>query len=368
MTYNSSDWPALPLMSDLINQIHCMDALELLKLMPSNSVNCIVTSPPYWGLRDYGTAGQMGMENTLNGFIKGMVTLFREARRVLRADGVMWLNMGDCYATSANGRSAANTKALGNNDRTFRDKPFSTTGNGLKNKDLVGQPWRLAFALQDDGWYLRSDCIWHKPNPMPASVKDRPTTSHEYVFLMTKSERYYFDATPMKTPVKPHSIKRQGRAVSGTHKNAHGAPGQTPHSMNRARPNSKQDSLGKRTYTGFNERYGSQVVPMAHPRTVWTIPTAQTKEAHFATFPADLIRPLIAAGCPENGIVYDPFMGSGTTALVARALDRNYIGSELNPEYIDIARKRLRMPFELPKKAEPVPVDDLPLFGILEAI
>jgi len=345
----------------------------------------------------------MGLEPTLKEFISNLVTLFREARRVLRSDGVLWLNMGDCYATSANGRSAMETKTIGEDDRTFRDKPFSTVGNGLKNKDLVGQPWRLAFALQDDGWYLRSDCIWSKPNPMPESIKDRPTKAHEYVFLLTKSEHYWIDFENMKTPVKEHSIKRLGRAVSETHKNAHGAPGQTPHSMLKARPN-KQDKVGKRQYTGFNERYDNTPVPMAHPRTVWTVPTVGFEEGHFATFPVDLIHPLIEAGCPskvcsecklpwerwieeveefdpesgytitkkvdrglypvcecnasiEAGIVHDPFMGSGTVAAVAMELGLRYSGSELNPDYINISKRRLKKPFE---KVPPKP--DKPLY------
>lgn len=649
-------------MSEVLNQVILSDALEYLKNLPDECVNCIVTSPPYWNLRDYNVSGQMGMESTLDEYLENMTRLFSEARRVLRADGVLWLNMGDCYATSSNGRSAAETKAVGKDDRTFRDKPFSTgigsnpvnvlnglikgqaifirdsvtigissksvdipldnnlfpygklfslfgierifikqrdndfcqvlnlfgapsycriscsfvsikrdissleiildsidsisviisdhdsdtspelgildigsvltseqsnssftvkesgkpiteairggesvgdsilgnsfsesipnidfvnqsvtfanglnstvsdsgdfritkasceqvnflfsdsainfsvtaishllflnqfgsfvsyaelyqkaerKANRMKNKNEIGISNLLKEAMVEDGWICRSTCIWHKPNPMPSSVKDRPTTAHEYVFLFAKSERYYFDPIPMQTRVKEHSIKRQGRVVSKNHKMAEGAPGQTPHSFSKARKNTnKQDGVGKRQYEGFNERYEGQTVSMAHPRTVWTIPTAQTKESHFATFPPDLIRPLIEAGCPakvcakcgkpwereievgggaigsswhnheddsalsqratdnrakggngyyrldkgfkpmcdcgtevEAGIVLDMFMGSGTTADVARRLGRNFIGCELNPDYIKIINKRLKVPFTIP--------------------
>jgi DNA modification methylase len=174
------------------------DCREVLRTLPDESVHCVVTSPPYWGLRDYGVVGQLGLEPSLAEHVETMRSVFAEVRRVLRADGTLWLNYGDSYATAPNGRSAADTKAAGRDDRTFRDKPFSTVGNGLKAKDLCGTPWGVAFALQADGWWLRSDIIWSKPNPMPESITDRPTKAHEYVFLMSKSERYFYDAEAIK--------------------------------------------------------------------------------------------------------------------------------------------------------------------------
>ena len=333
------------------NKVYHTDALTLLKAMPSGSVNCIVTSPPYFGLRDYQVDGQIGLEETPREYVDKLVMIFHEARRVLRDDGVLWVNIGDSYAGGGNYR--------GINEETLSPKQRSNGGShgipqnlgvmnsGLPPKSLLGIPWRVAFGLQDDGWILRSDVIWHKPNPMPESVTDRPTKAHEYVFLFAKSGKYFYDKDAIATPVKPDSIKRQGRAVSDTHKNLNGAPGQPPHSMFQPRPN-KQDALGKRTYAGFNERYENAETPMANKRSVWTVPTVGFPGAHFATFPPDLIEPMILAGCPAGGLVLDPFMGSGTTALVARSHGRDYIGSELNSEYVEIARERLAEPYTLP--------------------
>lgn len=443
------------------NIIHNMDALSFLCALPEESVHCMVTSPPYWGLRDYGVPGQLGMESTLAEYISNMVMLFREARRVLRSDGVLWLNMGDGYATSPNGRSAKNTKAAGNDDRTFRDKPMSTIGGSLKPKDLMMQPHRLAIALQDDGWYVRADCVWHKPNPMPESISDRPTKAHEYVFLLTKSERYWYDPEPVKTPVKPNSIKRRGRAVSVNHKNAQGAPGQAVHSMFKPRENAhRNDGAGtqsRRTFDekfapkhddsrwdsggprqrGFDESYSGQVMPMANLRSVWVIPARGFKGAHFATFPIELPKICILTGCPSKtcaecgapyvrvnekqfypqltsehnikgagaqkpmdasngwqgvprgvvltetlgwkptctcdttdtrpGLVLDMFMGSGTTAVVAKLLNRDYIGSELNPEYIKLAEKRIARP-RRQRFEEPAPNDLPPLLQLIQQI
>lgn len=346
----------------LPNRVYNVDALTLLRALPSGSVNCIVTSPPYFGLRDYGIEGQVGLEPTPAEYVGKLVALFREVRRVLRDDGTLWLNLGDTYTGGGRGGNpplSAYWKQGTNAGSVIENR---TNVDGLPSKSLLGIPWRLAFALQDDGWILRSDIIWHKPNPMPFSGKDRPTTAHEYVFLFSKCQRYFYDADAIKTPVKLSSIKRQGRAVSDKHKNHNGAPGQTPHSMFRARPN-KQDALGKRQYSGFNERYDGQATPMANKRSVWTVPTVGFPGAHFATFPPELIRPMILAGCPAGGLVLDPFMGSGTTALVARAHGRNYIGSELNVDYVAIARERLRLPFEARHVEQETKLDDLPLFA-----
>lgn len=398
------------------NIIHNMDALTFLRALPDESVHCMVTSPPYWGLRDYGVEGQIGMESTLAEYISNMVALFREARRVLRSDGVLWLNMGDGYANDEKwGGSTSGKHAIGLHGQTSVGRVKKTSG--LKPKDLMMQPHRLAIALQDDGWFVRADCVWHKPNPMPESVSDRPTKAHEYVFLLTKSERYWYDPEPVKTPVKPTSIKRRGRAVSASHKNAQGAPGQTTHSMFKPRENAhrndgagtssretfnakftpKQDALGDRRLAGFNERYDGQVVPMANLRSVWVIPARGFKGAHFATFPIELPKICILTGCPPKtcaecgapyvrvkdkqfhnpgwkpsctcdttdtrpGLVLDMFMGSGATAVVAKLLNRDYIGSELNPEYIKLAKKRIARPRR--QRFEDDTLDALPLFTL----
>jgi DNA modification methylase len=312
------------------------DCRDVLKTLPDESVHCVVTSPPYWGLRDYGTAkweggdpncehtgvarrcdapgrndkqstqkgnssdrvslnclhcgarridSQIGLEPSFHDYIETMTGVFREVRRVLRRDGTLWLNMGDSYATSVNGRSAADTKLAGNDDRTFRDKPFSTCGNGLKPKDLCGIPWRLAFALQDDGWYLRSDIIWSKPNPMPESVTDRPTKAHEYLFLMTKSERYYYDAEAIKEDVAEATANdsRVGtERIADFEKAAHNFGAGTSASRRSAR-----NAVG--SINGRNRR------------TVWEVATSPFPEAHFATFPPALVEPCIKAGTSERG-------------------------------------------------------------------
>ena len=284
----------------------------------------------------------MGLEKSPAEYVANMVRLFREARRVLKPEGNFWLNMGDSYAANRNAQVVDNKhKFVGNN-------LSMSVPDGLKPKDLLMMPHRLAIALQDDGWWIRQDNVWHKPNPMPESVTDRTTRAHEYVFHLTKSERYYYNADAIKEPVKPHSIKRQGRAVSDEHKNAGGAPGQTPHSMFKPRENTnKQDGVGKRQYNGFNERYDGQATPMANRRSVWTIPPANYKEAHFATFPERLAEICILAGCPPGGIVLDMFMGAGTTAVVAIKTGRQYVGSELNQAYVAIAEKRIRQPLQV---------------------
>lgn len=293
------------------------DCREVLPTLPAESVHCVVTSPPYWGLRDYGIADQLGMEPTLPEFVAEIVGVFREVRRVLRADGTLWLNLGDSYASTPNGRSAADTKAIGKDDRTFRDKPFSTVGNGIKAKDLCGIPWRVAFALQADGWYLRNDNIWSKVNPMPQSVTDRCTMSHEYVFMLAKSERYHFDADAIREPAKTEDVRRP-----------YGSPG--------------ANELDPRGHQGDGKpRHGEAVGITRNRRTVWQIPTAAFSEAHFATFPPALVEPCILAGCPKGGIVLDPFGGAGTTGLVADRLQRSAVLIEIKPDYVGMARRRL---------------------------
>lgn len=346
---------ALATVNTFKDQIINTDAMTLFRSMPSESVNCIVTSPPYFGLRDYGVAGQIGLEKTPAEYVATMVQLFREARRVLKSDGTFWLNLGDSYARTAGDDSLKAVDTGLSTGRRGKSKELYTTGNnrpaeGFKPKDLYMIPARVAIALQDDGWYLRSEIVWHKPNAMPESVKDRPAKAHEMVYLLTKSPSYWYDWEAIQEPIAESTGPRMLRGVSDHHKNIDGAPGQIPHSMNKPRTNiRKQDMVGKATYTGFNDRWDAQEEIPTHrnKRDVWTVPTKPFSEAHFATFPTDLIEPMILAGCPKGGIVYDPFMGSGTTALVARKLNRHFIGSELNPEYIEIAKRRLYTPMDL---------------------
>lgn len=330
--------------------IYCMDSLEFLRQLPENYVDCIVTSPPYFGLRSYlppdspNKALEMGQEQNPAAYVANMVNVFREARRVLKATGNFWLNVGDSYISNSSPQ-VIQTKNKNNgklDNAQFMARP---NGDGLAPKNLLMIPHRLAIALQDDGWWVRQDNVWHKPNPMPESVSDRTTRAHEYVFHLTKSAHYYYDAEAIKETVKPHSIKRQGRAVSTDRKNASGAPGQTPHSMFKPRENiNKQDALGKRQYAGFNERYDGEATPMANRRSVWTIPPANYKDAHFATFPERLAEICILAGCPPGGLVLDMFMGAGTVGVVAVKTGRQYIGCELNPDYVTLSRNRIAAP------------------------
>jgi site-specific DNA-methyltransferase (cytosine-N4-specific) len=255
------------------------DATASLQRIPSNSVQCCVTSPPYWGLRDYGVQGQIGLEETIHQFINSLVSVFAEVRRVLKPDGLLWLNIGDSYTSGGRTWRAPDKK---NPVRAMDVRP--DTPEGLKPKDLIGVPWRIAFALQADGWYLRSDIIWEKPNCMPESVKDRPTRSHEYIFLLSKSEKYYYD------------------------------------------------------FAAIREQAGSK---LRNKRTVWSVNTQPFPEAHFATFPPQLIEPCIMAGSRPNDYVLDPFMGSGTSAVVSHQLARKFVGIELNPEYVSIATSRI---------------------------
>lgn len=310
------------------------DALEQLKTLPDESIHCCVTSPPYWGLRDYGVDGQMGLEPTPDEYVAKMVEVFREVKRVLRKDGTLWLNLGDSY--TCGGRK---TRDPGQSKKhpAFEDwgKGRPETPDGLKPKDLVGIPWRVAFALQADGWYLRSDIIWAKGNPMPESVTDRPTKAHEYIFLLSKSERYFYDAEAIKEDAKEWTgqaatFKREGGKATQLH-----VPGQTRVSH---RPDRKQDQVHRR-YTGFNDRY--QPVTKRNKRTVWNINTKPFPEAHFAVFPPEIPEICIKAGCPGGGTVLDPFAGAGTTLWVAEQLDRNSIGIELNPDYCNLIRRRM---------------------------
>lgn len=320
-------------------RIHQGDCLDVLRTLPSESVNCCVTSPPYFGLRDYGHDGQIGLEGTPDEFVEKLVAVFREVKRVLRDDGTLWLNLGDSYASYRDGKATPDT-ARGDSKGTqvpkgsARNRMSSTfSGTGIKHKDLIGIPWRVAFALQADGWYLRQDIIWSKPNPMPESVKDRCTKAHEYIFMLTKSKNYYYDNEAIKEDAI--YVGTSGQDASG-YKDAKKFNGK----------HSDKQRGHSRRHAGFNERWDKmskeqQCSEKRNKRSVWEVATRPFAGAHFATFPPDLIEPCILAGCPVGGIVLDPFMGSGTTALVSDRLQRSSWGIELNADYIEIARKRI---------------------------
>lgn len=300
------------------------DCLDLLRQMESESVQTCVTSPPYWGLRDYGVAGQIGLEETPDAYVARLVEVFREVRRVLRDDGTLWLNLGDSYATTGKNRTEAQATAKhglngGVKSQTAMLKQQPKITAGLKQKDLVGIPWMVAFALRADGWYLRQDIIWAKPNPMPESVTDRCTKSHEYIFLLSKSAKYFYDAEAIK-----EKATHEGRIVKASGTEA---------------KNGQKGDKGA-TAAGFTKH--DTLVENRNKRSVWTVSTKPFAEAHFATFPPDLITPCILAGAPKGGVVLDPFMGAGTVAYVAKEHGRKAIGCELNPDYIDISMKRLR--------------------------
>jgi len=282
--------------------------LDKIKEISDESVNCVVTSPPYWGLRDYGVDGQIGLEESPEEYVSKIVDIFREIKRVLKKDGTVWLNLGDTYCgTGSKGEWKDPKHKEGRNGQSVA---VNNNINGLKTKDLVGIPWRVAFALQSDGWWLRQDIIWHKPNPMPESVTDRCTKSHEYIFLLTKDKKYYYDY---------EMIKEKGNIPAGTL----AAKGSGKREGNRRPPEYKE-------YDGFRNK-----------RSVWTVNTKPYREAHFAVYPEELIEPCIKAGCPKGGVVLDPFMGSGTTGVVSKKFGREFIGIELNPEYVKLAKKRL---------------------------
>jgi DNA modification methylase len=302
------------------------DVLDRLRTLPSESVHCCVTSPPYWGLRDYGIEGQLGLEATPEEFVAKMVEVFREVRRVLRADGTCWLNLGDSYAGSW-GNYGGHNRGKGNSQRPIvngsqapnpaydgleKYKPAAANKLvGLKPKDLIGIPWRVAFALQADGWWLRQDIIWSKPNPMPESVTDRCTKAHEYLFLLTKSAKYYYNAEA----IKENGVGRENYFGSDAYSEGSG----------------RNDS----------GTYDPSPCVKRNKRSVWEIASFPYAEAHFATFPPKLVEPCILAGCPEGGLTLDPFAGSGTVGNVALKLGRNFIGIELNPEYIELAKARI---------------------------
>jgi DNA modification methylase len=402
-------------------------AIEVLRAMPEQSVNCCVTSPPYWGLRDYGTAlweggnpvcdhqhttehqrqgvtsqrvgranveaqrnenfrttcprcgasrvdRQLGLEATFTLYIERMVEVFQEVRRVLRDDGTLWLNLGDCYHSGDRGGyqpsrvKAEDSLQRGNLASDFTGAPNRLPQKGLKDKDLVGMPWRVALALQADGWWLRSDIVWSKPNPMPESVTDRPTKAHEYLFLLAKATRYYYDAeaireawTSGRDDMRENGVRTglaylQQAEVSSNDTKAipkrvkmpdgwdTGAGGHGSfHRNGREKGKTKAVTSPRHDGNAWNENNGRGFIPTGagrNKRSVWEIATQPYPEAHFATFPEALVQPCILAGCPEGGVVLDPFLGSGTTALVANRLGRRALGIELNPAYLELARAR----------------------------
>ena len=354
------------------------DCLEVLKSLPDGFVDCCVTSPPYYGLRDYGTgtweggdpncphrrlskwsdktttghaqaelAGnvgdaiyktvcplcgavrvdkQIGLEETPEEYIQKLTDVFHEVKRVLKDDGTLWVNIGDTY----NGNKKGNTETIKHNAIAGKQDFHKKLWDGAKQKDLIGIPWMLAFSLRNDGWYLRQDIIWHKPNPMPESVKDRCTKSHEYIFLLSKNNHYFFDYEAIQEDASGDDAKRKTKKQSADglatkqYKNL-ASKGQEPNTMHIRRANGESDI----DYAVRNKR------------DVWTVATQPIKEAHFATFPEELIKPCILAGARQGGIVLDPFFGSGTTGRVAIALNRKYLGIELNPEYVEIEKKRM---------------------------
>jgi DNA modification methylase len=303
------------------------DVFEMLATLPANHVDCVVTSPPYWGLRDYGVPGQLGLEKTPDEYVGAMRMVFEQVRRVLKPEGTLWLNLGDSYAQGGSGGASVKSRlhggrGVGENEKVaqMQGKSFARKAPpGFKAKDLVGIPWRVAFALQADGWYLRQDIIWHKPNPMPESVRDRCTKAHEYIFLLAKSQRYHFDIDAIKEP----AAKGWANSEFHTGKTGEHQPG--------------ADTLGIGAQAGSIPWEGFT----RQKRSVWTVTTKPFKGAHFATFPPDLIEPCILAGCPKDGIVLDPFFGAGTVGVVAKKHGRRWIGIELNKEYVALAEKRL---------------------------
>jgi DNA modification methylase len=339
------------------------DCREVLQTMPDQSVHCCVTSPPYFGLRDYGVDGQIGLELTPELFVDEMVSVFREVRRVLRDDGTLWLNLGDSYTPVNRGENARPRREtmtgmqVGNPHADIPTRKEVIQGlarGGFKQKDLMGIPWMVAFALRADGWYLRQDIIWSKPNPMPESVTDRCTKAHEYIFLMSKSARYHYDAEAVAEAVTASTVERLSQPNLENQTGSARVPGKTNGNM-KAVGRSARDSF-KRNGSKREQPMVGQAMGTHRPdrpesaysletrnrRSVWTVPTQPFKEAHFATFPPELIEPCIKAGCPAGGVVLDPFGGAGTTGLVADRLCRDAILIELNPEYAAIADRRIR--------------------------
>jgi DNA modification methylase len=318
------------------------DVFEKLATLPANHVDCVVTSPPYWGLRNYGVDGQIGQEDTPPLYVGHMRMVFEQVRRVLKGGGTLWLNLGDSYARAGGTTDTTHDKR----SRSLAYQHQHQRRNcvppiGIKPKNLVGIPWKIAFALQADGWILRQDIIWHKPNPMPESVTDRCTRSHEYLFMFAKNKKYFYDIDAIKEPAT-HFREAKWAGDSSIHAGvSHSGSGKSTRRFksDKQRGHSRRDD-------GFNDRWDkmerdAQCFGMRNKRDVWTVAPKPFKGAHFATFPPALIEPCILAGCPVGGTVLDPFFGAGTVGVVAKKHGRNYIGIELNPEYAAMAEKRI---------------------------
>lgn len=325
--------------ADLSWEIRCGDALELLRAMPDESVHCVVTSPPYWRLRCYGVDGQIGLEESIEEYLARLAAVFAEARRVLRRDGTLWLNMGDAYMGAGGGGQGKHGQ------RADRSSPgrFPSKRGAIPDKNLIGQPWRLAFALQADGWHLRQDIIWHKPAPMPESVYDRCTRAHEYVFLFSRrAKRYHFDAAAISEPVSGNAHERgsganakaRGLRFPDAWRAGEGAHHPVAHAAGTKRTRARQNASFSAAVTRIVERRNA--------RSVWTIAQEPTSLDHFAAYPTRLAERCILAGCPAGGVALDPFAGTGTTGVAALRNGRSFIGLELNPAYVEMARRRIR--------------------------
>lgn len=317
--------------------IYNADALKTLSQMESASVQCVVTSPPYWRLRDYKTEGQIGLEDTPEECVQKMVIIFREVRRVLKDDGTIWVNLGDSHFGGNRGNQGKNADVV---------VPRMSIHNGVKPKDLVGFPWMVAFALRADGWYLRSDIIWSKPNPMPESVRDRPTKAHEYLFLLSKSRKYYYDADAIRTNMKGSTLARLDQNIANQNGSTRAYGGTRPdRPMKSVFSNANKERGHERPHNGFKNDWDAmpkeeQQKNGANKRTVWEIATYPFSDAHFATFPPALVEPCILAGSAPGDIILDPFFGSGTTGSVANKHGRQAIGIELNTDYCELSLKR----------------------------
>ena len=309
-----------------INTILFGDTLETLKNFPNESINCCITSPPYYGLRDYHKKGQIGREATVEEYLNRLVEVFREVRRVLKKDGTCFLVLGDSYAGTSSKKEQRDPKYP--NGRNGQDLSITQKVAGYKSKDLMGIPWRLALLLREDGFYLRSDIIWHKENAMPEACRDRPTRSYEHIFLLSKSPKYYYDYEQMAEPMKEVSKKRYVRGRKPDNKYLKENSGAKLQKINEARK--------------YGEYKGDNIPQFRNKRDIWTINTTSFRGNHYAAFPPKLVEICMLAGCPKGGVILDPFIGSGTVGFVALMQDRNYIGIELNEEYVNLARKRIK--------------------------
>lgn len=307
------------------NRIICGDALETLKNFPDESINCSITSPPYYGLRDYHKKEQIGREKTVEEYLDRLINVFREVRRVLKKDGTCFIVIGDSYAGTSSKKEQRDPKYP--KGRNGQNPSITQKVLGYKSKDLMGIPWRLAFALREDGWYLRSDIIWHKENAMPEACKDRPTRSYEHIFLLSKSPRYYYDYDSLAEPMKEVSKKRYVRGRSKENKYLNENSGAKIQKINEARK--------------YGEYKGDNIPQFRNKRDIWTINTTSFRGNHYAAFPPKLVEICMLAGCPKGGVILDPFIGSGTVGLIALLHNRKYIGIELNEEYVNLTKKRI---------------------------